>query len=95
MSGRSLLETRDVKRWYDNLAEGSPKTAEAYLWWLRDYCHAVGLEPGEVISEFTCGKKTAQDRLEDYIRSLKARISPYDGKPLKPKTIHGALCAVK
>ncbi|HEV2138556.1 MAG TPA: hypothetical protein VGR53_06910 [Nitrososphaerales archaeon] len=95
MSERSLLAAEDVKRWHDNLAEGSPKTAEAYLWWLRDYCSKVEKEPVEVISEFTLDKKAAQDRLEDYIRSLKARISPYDGKPLKPKTINSALCAVK
>ena len=95
MSERSLLASEDVKRWYDNLAEGSPKTAEAYLWWLGDYCSKVEMVPTELVSEFNLDKKAAQDRLEDYIRSLKARISPYDKKPLKPKTINGALCAVK
>ncbi|MDG6913689.1 MAG: site-specific integrase [Nitrososphaerota archaeon] len=95
MNERSLLETRDVKRWYDNLAEGSPKTAETYLWWLRDYCSKVEMVPTELVSEFNLDKKAAQDRLEDYVRSLKARISPYDKKPLKPKTVNGALCAVK
>ena len=95
MSERSLLDTKDVRRWYDNLAEGSPRTAEVYLWWLADYCSKCGKEPLEVISEFTLDKKAAQDRLEDYIRSLKARPSSVDGKPLKPKSINGAMCAVK
>ena len=95
MSERSLLATKDVTRWYDNLAEGSPRTAEVYLWWLADYCSRCEKEPTELISEFIENKKAAQDRLEDYIRSLKARLSSVDAKPLKPKTINGALCAVK
>lgn len=88
MSERSLLDAEDVKRWHDNLTEGSPRTAEEYLRWLADYCSWRQVRPVEVISEFTQDKKAAQDRLEDYIRSLKAR-------GLRPRSMNSALCAVK
>jgi integrase len=88
LSERSLLNAEDVRRWHDNLREGSPRTAGEYLRWLADYCSKREMSPVEVISEFTQDKKAAQDRLEDYIRSLKDR-------GLKPKTLNGALCAIK
>jgi len=44
----SLLEDRDVKRWHDNTARGSPITADVYLRRLGNFCGANGLTPGKL-----------------------------------------------
>jgi integrase len=89
MNERRLLDDPDVRRWYDNLSRGSLRTADEYLRWLNDYCSSRGVDPNHLIDEFKQDKKTAQDRLEDYIRSLEKN------RGLKPKSLNGALCAVK
>ncbi|HEV2137309.1 MAG TPA: hypothetical protein VGR53_00535 [Nitrososphaerales archaeon] len=92
---RGLLNDENVKRWYANLEQGSKRTAEEYLRWLADYCYIRKTAPSKLIKEMTASKKRSQDRLQDYILGLEGRKSSTDGKGLKPKTRHFALCAIK
>jgi integrase len=41
----ALLEDLDVRRWYENVARGSPVTADVYLRRLGSTCRRLGLEP--------------------------------------------------
>jgi integrase len=86
--GADLLSDPDVRRWYENLAEGSHRTAVEYLSWLKQYCDYVGQTPKELVLAFGQDKKLAQDSLEDWISSLRHR-------GMMPKTINNALSAAK
>ena len=44
-----LLADPDMKRWHDNLAAGSPITAEVYLRTLGLYCELEKMSPKEII----------------------------------------------
>jgi len=44
---RRLLENPDVRRWYDNLARGSPVTADVRLRRLGVYCEIANTTPEE------------------------------------------------
>ena len=86
-SGKELLVDADVKRWSENLAEGSHWTRKSFLHQLSAYCAYRKLSPKEIINEFQSDKKKGQDALEDYLRALKA-----SGK--SPATVKAALSAI-
>jgi len=44
----ALLEDRDVRRWHENTARGSPITADVYLRRLGNFCGAHGLTPKQL-----------------------------------------------
>ncbi len=87
-SGKELLGDDDVRRWSENLAEGSHWTRKVYLHHLAKYCTYRSLTPQAIVKEFEADKKKGQDQLEDYLRSLKA-----EGK--SPATVKMALCAIR
>ncbi len=95
MNEKDLLRDPDVKRWYLNLQEGSIRTSEVYLYWLNDYCAGRNTTPKDLVEEFQKDKKKAQDELEDYIRQLRQRKSPFYAGSATPKTVSLALTAIK
>lgn len=45
-----LMEDVDVRRWYDNVARGSPATADVYLRRLGSFCKGFNTGPKALIS---------------------------------------------
>lgn len=89
--GAALLKNGDVKRWFENLKEGSERTGDVYLVWLQQFVDFTKASPTASIQRFKSGesgKKQVQDSLFDFIQHLKE-------KGLAPKSMNGALSAVR
>ncbi len=82
---KAILSDKDVRRWYENLARGSPNTAEVYLRRLSLFCEQNKTTPREVL-------KLARKRLEDAVQDHVARMEK-EGKA--PGYILGMLKSVK
>jgi hypothetical protein len=67
-----LLEDRNVKRWYDNLARGSQVTADVYLRRLGAFCGENELTPKTLTSMRT---RKLEDLLMDYVSSKEKKYS--------------------
>jgi len=69
---RNLLEDEDVRRWYENLARGSPAGAEIYFRNLGNFCQLNKITPRELarkpVSEI-------EDFLMDYVTSVQKRYA--------------------
>ena len=63
---RHLFEDKDVRRWYENLVRGSPACAEIYLRNLGNFCHLVGITPGQLARKPVA---EIEDLLMDYVTS--------------------------
>jgi len=70
---RRLLENPDVKRWYDNLARGSPVTADVRLRRLGVYCETAGTTPGELAGAGAKDVRAVDDMLMDHVSLLEGR----------------------
>ena len=68
----ALLADRDVRRWFNNLARGSPLTAEVRLRRLNRFCEANKLTPKSLVMLGNRNRKKLEDMLEDYVTSLEA-----------------------
>lgn len=66
----SLLQNRDIKRWYDNLARSSIITAEVRLRKLGKFCENNKITPMELIELGQKKPKTLADILEDAITAM-------------------------
>ncbi|MGC8558550.1 MAG: site-specific integrase, partial [Nitrososphaeria archaeon] len=64
---RALLQDRDVKRWYDNVARGSQVTADVYLRRLASFCRTNNLTP---VSLLSLDIKKIQDILLDTVTDM-------------------------
>jgi len=63
---RHLLEDRDVRRWYENIARGSLAGAEIYLRNLGNFCQTHNLTPRTLASK---RPSAIEDLLMDYVSS--------------------------
>ncbi|MEM3584515.1 MAG: hypothetical protein QW193_04445 [Nitrososphaerales archaeon] len=62
-----LLANLDVKRWYDNLARGSPITAEVRLRRVNHFCEVHGMTLTELAELAIRDIKTLTDLIEDHV----------------------------
>lgn len=67
---KHLLEDKNVRRWYDNIARGSQAGAEIYLRNLGNFCKATGLTPKTLASKRI---STIEDLLMDYVSSTQKK----------------------
>jgi hypothetical protein len=63
---RPLFKDKDVRRWYENLVRGSPACAEIYLRNLGNFCHLMGITPGQLARKPVT---EVEDLLMDYVTS--------------------------
>jgi len=70
---RRLLENPDVKRWYDNLARGSPVTADVRLRRLGVYCETAGTTPEEFAGAGAADVRAVDNMLMDHVSLLEGR----------------------
>lgn len=67
---KSLLDDKEVKRWYDNVARGSIVTADVYLRRLGNFCKAHELTPRKFAGK---PEKEIYGILLDYVTELEKR----------------------
>jgi len=65
-----LFEEKDVRRWYDNLARGSPANAEISLRSLGNFCQQNRITPQELAQKPV---KEIEDLLMDYVTSAQKK----------------------
>jgi hypothetical protein len=65
-----LLEDRDVNRWYDNIARGSPAAAEIYLRNLGNFCQTNKLTPRKLA---LMRPPTIENLLMDYVSAMQGK----------------------
>jgi len=68
-----LLANMDIKRWYDNLARGSPLTAEGRLRRLGRFCELHEMTPAQIADLAIRDLRTATDLLEDHITMMESK----------------------
>jgi len=68
-----LLANPDVRRWYDNLARGSPLTAEGRLRRLGRFCEMHQMTPAQLADLAVRDLRTATDLLEDHITMMESQ----------------------
>jgi len=61
---RHLLDDKNVRRWYENIARGSSSCAEIYLRNIGNFCAAMNTSPSALAQKST---KEIEDILMDYI----------------------------
>lgn len=93
-----LFEDSDVKRWYDNLARGSPATADVYLRRVGSFCEAVKMTPKKLASlsdldlyHLLLDQVTAMEKkgdmgsyIESAVKCVKSWLG-YNGKEVRRK----------
>jgi hypothetical protein len=84
----SLLENKDIKRWYDNLARSSPVTAEVKLRKLGKFCENNKITPMELVELGQKHPRAIADLLEDNITTMEKKRNA-------PQYIKGIITAVK
>ena len=83
-----LLADPDIKRWYENVARGSPNTAEINLRRLSKFCEDHQIKPMQLAKLGTKDIRTVTDLLQDHISWMESQ-----GKA--PQYIKGTITAVK
>lgn len=83
-----LLSNPEVKRWYDNLARGSPLTAMGRLSKLSRFCEQHQITPMELVELGHKDAKTLTDIIQDHIATMEE-----EGKA--PQYIASTLVAVR
>ncbi len=68
-----LLANMDIRRWYDNLARGSPLTAEGRLRRLGRFCEMHEMTPAQIADLAIKDLRTATDLLEDHITMMESK----------------------
>jgi hypothetical protein len=66
-SKHALLRDPDVKRWFDNIARGSPVTADVYLRRLAAFCSDTGQSPRKLSSK---NESALHDSMLDYVSQM-------------------------
>ena len=67
-----LLLNPDVKRWYDNMARGSPLTAEGRLRKLGRFCEMCNTTPAQLADLAVKDLRAATDLLEDHVTMMES-----------------------
>lgn len=83
-----MLQDPDVKRWYENLARGSPITADVLLRRLNLFCERNNLTAKQLVALGKTSRKTLEDLIQDHITGM-------ERKGNSPGYIAGILKAVK
>jgi hypothetical protein len=83
-----LLAEPDVKRWYNNVARGSPVTAEINLRRLSKFCEDNKITPIELAELGHKNIRAATDLLQDH-------ISWMESQNYAPQYIQGTITAIK
>jgi len=65
-----LLKDEQVKRWYRNVARGSPITAEVALRRFSRLCELLKMNPKEKVERARKDLADFQDKLEDMVSEL-------------------------
>ena len=84
----TILEDKDVRRWYDNLARGSGNTAEVYIRRLSLFCEKNKTTPRELAR---MGRKAIEDMLQDHV----TRMESMRPSPNSPGYVESMLKGVK
>ena len=84
----SLLANPDVRRWYKNVARGSPNTAEINLRRLSKFCEDHQITPMQLAELGTKDIREVTDLLQDHISWMESRGNA-------PQYIKGTITAVK
>ncbi len=85
---RRLLENPDLRRWYANLARGSPLTADVRLRRISHFCEIRGMTPSQFAELGLKDLRKASDLIEDH-------ISWMEEKNHSPGYIDSTLTSVK
>ncbi len=88
---RVLLVDRDVKGWYDELAQSNEGTAEDNLRRLYRYCRAIGMTPAQIVARAMNadgGRRAVERRLSEFMGLLKKPHKPVDHA--QPMNVRGA-----
>jgi len=73
----SLLTDGTVKRWYENVAQGSPLTAEIRIRMLYRYLQLNELTPNQLVENAQKDRKGVEDQLQDFLmKQLKDGLAP-------------------
>jgi len=83
-----LLSQPDVKRWYNNVARGSPVTAEINLRRLSKFCEDNKITPLELAELGQKDVRAVTDLLQDHISWMESRT-------YAPQYIQGTITAIK
>jgi len=83
-----LLADQDIKRWYNNVARGSPNTAEVNLRRLSKFCEDHQITPMQLAKLGIKDIRTVTDLLQDH-------ISWMENQGRAPQYIKGTITAVK
>ena len=65
-----LLDDKNVRRWYDNIARGSPAAAEIYLRNLGNFCQTNQLTPRKLASK---RPSAIENLLMDYVSAVQSK----------------------
>ena len=68
-----LLSNPNIRRWYDNLARGSPLTAEGHLRRLGKFCEIHQMTPIHLVDVAIKNLRTVTDLLEDHITMMESK----------------------
>jgi hypothetical protein len=66
----ALLRDCDVRRWYDNLARGSPVTAEVNLRRMGLFCEEHGLMPRGLVALGRRNRKKLENLAQDHVTGM-------------------------
>jgi hypothetical protein len=83
-----LLANQDIKRWYDNLARGSPMTADARLRKMSKFCEIHEMTPLNLVEIGMKDIRAVTDLLQDHVTMMEEQ-----GKA--PQYIKSTMTAVK
>ncbi|MEM2926947.1 MAG: site-specific integrase, partial [Candidatus Bathyarchaeia archaeon] len=72
LSYRGLLSDPKVRRWFENVARGSPVTAEVYLRRLGSFCHRQGTDPQGLLA---LGDGELYGIVLDYVTEMQPRYA--------------------
>jgi len=67
-----LLSDSDIKRWYTNVARGSPITAEVHLRRLSLFCEQNNLSPRELVDFGQKDRKKLENLIQDHITIMES-----------------------
>ena len=68
-----MLTNEHVKRWHDNLARGSPLTAEVRVRRLGAFCSQYKMRPGQIIDKAGKDIRAVSDMLEDHVTYMESK----------------------
>jgi hypothetical protein len=67
-----LLRDPDIKRWYTNVAQGSPITADVHLRRLSLFCEQNKLSPKELVNLGKTARKQLEDLIQDHVTRMES-----------------------